>query len=119
MKYCLIVEDNQADAFLLQKHLVKIGFITSVCDNVFRALELIRTGKVNVVVTDISIPEIGGLVLIKYIRMVNKSIPIIAVTAHVTDDIRIQAYQNGVDYYITKPYERQDIENIFKNLKSL
>lgn len=116
MKHCLIVEDSQVDAFLLQKFLVKIGFITSVCDNVFRALEMIRSGKVDVVATDISMPVVGGLELIKYIRMVDKVIPIVVVTAQVSELVRIEAYHYGVNYYITKPYDRQDIENAFRNL---
>lgn len=113
MKYCLIVEDNHIEAFLLQRILIKIGYLTTVTDNVFMAVEMARKGNVDVIATDISMPGISGLELIKFIRMEDKKIPIVAVTAQVREEVRVQAFQNGVNYYIVKPYTDKDIREVF------
>jgi CheY-like chemotaxis protein len=87
--------------------------LTSVCDNTFRALELIRSAKIDVVATDISMPEMSGLDLVKWIRMIDKNIPIVAVTAQVAEHVRIEAYKNGINYFIKKPYSESDIREVF------
>jgi DNA-binding response OmpR family regulator len=112
MKYCLIVEDDRVQAFLVQRHIVKMGFITSYCENPFDAIEQIKKGVVDILVTDIRMPLMGGIELIKHARKSSK-MPIVAITS--VDDVvlREEVFKAGADYLLLKPFTESEIKNIF------
>jgi CheY-like chemotaxis protein len=113
MKYCLIVEDDRLSAFLVQRHLVKMGFITSYCNSPFTAIEQVRSKMVDVLVTDIRMPEMSGVELIKYVRGISKTIPIVAITSMDTPVLRGEVFKAGADYLLLKPFTESEIKNIF------
>jgi DNA-binding NtrC family response regulator len=118
MKNILIMEDQPDQAFLLQYALVNMHFLTVACHNTFRAIEMIRGHEFDVIVTDLRMPEMGGFEFIKYIRMIDKEIPIVVITACVSVEGKSDAFKYGANYFIEKPFSKQDIINVFKQWQS-
>jgi CheY-like chemotaxis protein len=117
MKKILIMEDMPEHAFILQHALVQMGFLTVVCNNTFRAIEMIRAKEFNAVATDLRMPEMGGVEFIRYVRMIDKKIPIVVVTAYTSDEDKNDTFQAGANYFVSKPFKQQDIKDIFLQFK--
>jgi len=117
MKKILIMEDMPEHAFLIQHALVQLGFLTVACHNTFRAVEMVRAREFDVIVTDLRMPEMGGIEFIGYIRAIDKHIPIIVVTAYTSDDDKNETFQAGANYFISKPFKPQEIKAIFQQYK--
>ena len=117
MKNILIMEDQPDQAFLVQHALVNMKFLTVVCHNTFRAIEMVRQGEFDVIVTDLAMPEMGGIEFIKYVRMIDGKIPIVVVTAYVSQEDKDEAFKAGADYFIGKPFMSADLKNVFLKFK--
>lgn len=114
MKKILIMEDIPEHAFLVQHALVTLGFLTVVCHNTFRAIEMIRMDQYDAIVTDLRMPEMGGIEFIKYVRVINKNIPIVVITAYADMDARNEIFLAGANYFVAKPFKQTDIKRIFE-----
>jgi CheY-like chemotaxis protein len=117
MKKVLIMEDIPEHAFLVQHALVSLGFLTVVCHNTFRAIEMVRMNEYDAIVTDLRMPEMGGIEFIKYVRVINKNIPIVVLTAYADKDAKNETFIAGANYFIAKPFKQADIKRIFEQFK--
>ncbi len=117
MKRVLIMEDHPDQAFLVQHALVNMKFLTVVCHNTFRAIEMIRHKEFDIIVTDIAMPEMGGIEFIKYVRQIDTNIPIVVLTAHIDNETKSDSFKSGANYFITKPFMVSDIKNVFEKYK--
>lgn len=100
----LIAEDNDSN-YLLIKTLLK-GFNLTHAFNGREALELARSRKFDLILMDMRMPEMDGLESTRLIREFDKQIPIIAVTANAFDEDRRQAFEAGVNEFLTKPLRK-------------
>lgn len=117
MKKVLIMEDHPDQAFLVQHALVNMQFLTVACDNTFKAIEMIRHHEFDIVVTDIAMPEMGGIEFIKYVRQIDKNIPIVVVTAYFDNETKADSFRAGANYFIAKPFLVSDIKHVFAKYK--
>ena len=117
MKHVLIVEDMSDHAFILQRHFGKMGFLTSVCTDVFLLLQRVKEHLVDAVTIDISMPDVSGIDVIGYIREVDSKIKIVVITANATEAMRITCLQKGANYYFVKPVNFNDLKMVFKDGK--
>jgi DNA-binding response OmpR family regulator len=106
----VIAEDNAEHAWLLQIQINKLHCLSSVCLDPFIIIEKVKKGIVDAVIVDINMPVINGIELIKMIRKVDKELKIIVVTAQQHEDTRIKAMGAGANYYITKPYQMNELK---------
>ena len=118
MNRVLIIEDNLQDAFLIQTHLNRCKFLTSVSVNLFDILKKVENKLVDILTIDLQMPELDGQYLIEHVRKVDQTIPIVVITAMATEESRIACLQKGANYYITKPFSKADFERVFKNIKN-
>ena len=115
MKHVIIVEDHKDHAWLLSSILTRIGFLTTTSLDLFFLLKQVTERKVDVIVLDIRIPNlIPGYEIITQVRAINKTIPIVMVTADPSEDMRIKCLSRGADYYCVKPIVHKDILTVFK-----
>jgi len=117
MKKVLIVEDIPDHAFLIQHTLVNMAFLTFACNNVFRALEMIRLKEFDLVITDLKMPEMWGIDFIRYIRKFDLYIPIVVVTASADIKTKSEALEAGANFFIPKPFRKNDFDNVFNQFK--
>lgn len=119
----LVVDDFATMRRIIRTTLKQLGLqnIIEAADGT-EALEILRTGNIDFVITDWNMPKMTGLELLKAIRAdaVLKNTPVLLVTAEAEKENVIQAAQAGVNNYIVKPFTaavlREKILKIFPNL---
>jgi two-component system response regulator AtoC len=76
------------------------------------ALKVLKSGDVNVVVTDLKMPKLDGMALLDRIIREYPSTPVIIITAHGTVATAVDALKKGAFDYITKPFERDELKSV-------
>ncbi len=91
--------------------LKKLGYRADVASNGLEALQALKHQHYDVVLMDIQMPEMDGIEATKRIRerWLNKSIIIIAITAHALEFTREDCLKAGMDCYMTKPIKTEDL----------
>jgi DNA-binding response OmpR family regulator len=116
----LIVEDN-IELLLLMRQLLQSKYRIMTATNGVEALDVIRNNKIDLIVSDVMMPEMDGYELTKQIKEDDalSHLPIILLTAKTQESDRLEALTVGADEYITKPFRLGDlqlrIDNIIAN----
>jgi two-component system chemotaxis response regulator CheY len=109
---CLVVEDSpmMRQLIVLALSRVKSLHVTEADDGV-DGLRKLATGKFDIVLTDINMPIMDGLKLVKRIRTdaTHKEVPIIVITTEGSKEDRQRALQLGANAYITKPIQAPQV----------
>ncbi len=110
----LVVEDDSVFAERLKRNLELAQFGATIAENGAVALQKLRQQSIDLVVTDIRMPELGGLDLIQRIKQegvdgVDPDIPVVVLTSVNSVDTAVEAMKLGASDYITKESERQEI----------
>lgn len=103
----LLVEDNEDNRIIYTTVLRHVGYdVIEALDGV-QAIALARSAKPDLILMDISIPEIDGWEATRILRQdpTTSGIPIVALTAHALQDDREKAAQVGFTSYLAKPVE--------------
>lgn len=114
MKTVLIVEDNPHQVHLLEIMLSRFHLLTVQETNIFNILSLVEEKKVDIIILDIMLFEMSGDMMIKEIRVLDKLIPIIMITAITVEEMRIKCLQNGANYYMVKPFSFSDLQAVIR-----
>ena len=101
-KRILVVEDIQSNFFLVSS-ILKNKCQLLHAPNGLKAVEIVRTQAVDLVLLDMKMPVMDGRAATSEIRKFNTEIPIIALTAHAFDADRVAALKAGCDDYLVKP----------------
>ncbi len=103
MTKILIVDDTPTDQTLASRLLQRNADLHTICaKNGKEALALIAAESPDVVLTDLQMPEMDGLALVKHIRRHHAAIPVILMTAFGSEDIAIEALRLGAANYVPK-----------------
>lgn len=104
----LLAEDTPLNQILVKKIVQKWNYEIDVANNGREALDLLEKNNYDIVLMDIQMPEMDGYTATQAIRnmkdAVKKSIPIIALTAHATNEEAQKCLHMGMDAYVTKPF---------------
>lgn len=114
--HLLLVEDNEELLYLMQRILSR-HYHVMMAKNGMEALELIKGNEVDIIVSDVMMPEMDGLELCRIIKgsLETSHIPIILLTAKNTAEDRIECYNAGANAYISKPFELKVLEARIRN----
>ena len=119
----LIAEDNE-DLLLLMRNLLSHHYQVLTALNGKDALSVIRNHEVDIVISDVMMPEMDGLELCGIIKnnIETSHIPVIMLTAKNSVDDRVECYNAGADGYIAKPFDLKvlnaRVKNFISNKKS-
>ncbi len=107
MKKTLLIVDNEKDLILGLKRSIGIetDYEIITAENGVEAFSVISQNPVDVVLTDINMPEMDGMALLKAIANFDPSITTIVMTAYGTIDIAIEALKEGAYDFVQKPFE--------------
>lgn len=113
----LIVEDN-IELLRLMKRLLQHRYHVLTANDGREALQLIQTNKIDIVVSDVMMPEMDGYQLTDHIKHneIYSHLPIILLTAKTTEEDQQKALLAGADGYITKPFKIRDLQLRIDNL---
>lgn len=107
----LLLEDDVALSDLLNEHLEDKGFEVTLCTNGQEALENLVDKKFDFALLDINTPNITGIEVLKRVRTEYKNnIPIIILTAYQDTKHLKESFENGVDDYIKKPFDLEELD---------
>ncbi len=112
----LVVEDNMINSKVAKNALTKKGHHVEIAENGLLALDMLRTQRFDIVLMDIEMPVMDGIETTKQIRTGNcgknsPNIPIIAISAHNIERYRSLAMHVGMDLFIAKPVNFNEVEN--------
>jgi len=102
-KRILVVDDEQQITLVLRSGLTKHGFDVRVAGEGESALELFHMWTPDLVLTDLSMPNMSGLELCRRLRAIS-SVPIIVLSVKGDESVKIEALDAGADDYVTKPF---------------
>lgn len=108
----LIAEDNLMNQHLMSRYMSKLGWEYVIVENGLLATEACRTEEFNAVLMDIDMPVLDGIEATRFIRVFNKQIPIIAITAYADDQMRTECAEAGMNAFLAKPCSREDIREV-------
>ena len=101
----LVVDDEEQMRDLLAKVLERKGFQASVCGDGTEALAFLEKEPVDLVVTDVRMPGLGGMEALRAVKELNPDIVVIIMTAFGSIDQAVQAVKEGAYDYINKPFK--------------
>ena len=115
----LVVDDFQTMRRIVRGVLKELGFTNVVeADNGVRALEILKGGKIDFIVSDWNMPEMTGIELLKTIRAATewKDLPFLMVTAEGKSEQVLEAVKNRVNNYVIKPFTPATLEEKIKKI---
>ena len=110
----LIVDDQESIRVALSRMLSKEGYEVLLADEGEKALDVLREKKVNVMLSDLKMPKMDGLQLLKASKLVKPEVEVILITAHGTIEKAVGAMKDGAYDFITKPFKKIVIVNMIK-----
>ena len=120
-KRIILVDDDKYAIDTLAKLLSEDGYEVDICYNGREAMNKMEFNRYDVIITDLRMPEIGGLELLKNIKKIHTDLPVIVITAFGEVESYLDAFAKGAYEYINKPIKYEELtrllEAIFKNNK--
>jgi DNA-binding NtrC family response regulator len=102
-KSILVVDDEPVSLEMMVYFLEKIGYLTIPATGCGMAMEIVDKQPIDMIITDLVMPEMDGFKLIEHIKSHYEEIPIIAVTANGSINNAVQAMRQGACDYLEKP----------------
>jgi PAS domain S-box-containing protein len=110
----LIVEDNEINQIVLAETLRRDGLTVEVANDGYAAVEMLERNDFDGVLMDISMPGMDGFETLELIRSLpnRKTVPVVAVSAYATQDMRDRAIASGFDGFVPKPIDLEEIRRV-------
>jgi DNA-binding response OmpR family regulator len=118
MSKILIIEDNPLSRLSLKGHLIKEGYIVIESNDGRAGLILARSEHPDLILLDVMLPQMDGYHVARLLKFDEryKNIPIIMLTARTNGIDRSSGIESGVNCYITKPF---DVDELLKEIERL
>ena len=105
----LIVDDDPGQRSLLDSFLRSQKFETVLVDSGKRALEILRTGKFDMMISDVRMPGLSGLETLRLARQEHATLPVLLVTAYTDVRDAVAAMRDGAVNYLSKPIDLDEL----------
>lgn len=107
----LLVEDDPTNRTMIARRLRRHDFTVRETATAEEALEQIRSDHPDVVLMDLSLPEMDGYEATRELKgnEATESIPVLVVTANAMEEDREQAFEAGCDEFVTKPVDMDEL----------
>jgi len=112
MATVLVVEDEPKMLRLLEMNLAEEGYKVRAAADAEAGLKLFREHRIDVVLTDLKLPGMGGLEFLAAVKRADSRIPVIVMTAYGTVETAVEAMKAGASDYILKPFSLEEIKLI-------
>jgi len=105
----LVVDDSVDTLEVLQRNLTSEGYQVFTAPGVAEALKILEGTPVHLVITDLKMPRMSGLDLIRHIRENYKETEVMMITGYATIEGAVQAVKTGADEYLPKPFTGEEL----------
>lgn len=119
----MVVDDEENIRDVLSNYLDSLGYIVETANDGEDALSKFKRGGFDLIISDLLMPTVDGLELLKQVRELDKEVIFLMITGYPSIETAVEAIKKGAYDYITKPFHMEDvkirIERAFekKNLK--
>jgi two-component system response regulator AtoC len=111
-KQVLVADDEPNLRRVLSAQLVRDGFEVHPAEDGEQALKILADHHIDLVITDLRMPKIDGMTLLKRIVADYPDVPVIMITAHGTVNTAVEALKLGAFDYVTKPFDRAEFQQV-------
>lgn len=111
----LIVDDESSVRDSLANWFQEDGYRVSCAENAKTALQMLEEEVFDIILTDIKMPGMDGLEMLKRIKSLKPDAIVIVMTAFATVDTAVQALKDGAFDYVTKPFDPDDLSHLIRN----
>lgn len=111
MTRVMVIDDDRDIRFVIRMNLEAEGYDVIECEDGFSALEAVQTERPDMIVCDIMMPGLDGYGVLEELRSRSETaeIPIVFLSAKGTDTEIWTGWQAGADYYLTKPFDPEEL----------
>lgn len=110
----LVVDDEVALTKALSKYLTQEGYEVDTAGDGPEAIEKFKTGHFDLLLTDLQMPNMDGVTLVKEIKALNPLVACIVMTGFASIQSAVEATKAGAFHYVTKPFELDDVGLLIK-----
>jgi two-component system chemotaxis response regulator CheY len=116
MPKILIVDDAEFLRLRISKMLAVDGYEVIEAENGVKAIEQYRNGHPDLVLMDVTMPEMDGLTALKHIRSFDSKAKVIMLTALGQESLVLEAVKSGARDFVVKPFERERVMNAIQKM---
>jgi two-component system NtrC family response regulator len=109
-KTVLLIDDDESLRRVLEYNLREDGYQVVTAADGRSGLQRFQEAAVDLVVTDVRMPEMDGVALLTHLKAMQPDLPVIVLTAHGTIDSAVEAMKVGAFDYLTKPFSRDQLK---------
>jgi two-component system, NtrC family, response regulator HydG len=110
----LVVDDRSEMAEMIAEDLYQRGYVAIAITSGREAMHRLRTERFDALITDLRMPEVDGLALLRVSLDLDPSRPVIMMTAYCTLDTAVQASGGGAYHYLTKPFRLEVLSRLIE-----
>jgi two-component system response regulator PilR (NtrC family) len=111
----LVVDDEESMRKLLEIALGKEGYRLTLAESGKKATEIFDKSSYDLVISDIKMPDMSGVDVLRHIKETDPSVPVIMVTAYASAETAVEALRLGAYDYLTKPFKLEELKANIRN----
>ncbi len=100
----LVVDDEEVIRYGIKRVLEGQDFSVETCDSGHKAIERLQEKDFGLIITDLKMPGMDGIEVLKSVKTLQPDIPVILITGYASIDTAVEAIKNGATEYISKPF---------------
>ena len=105
----LVVDDEEEVRDTLKNVLKSLDYIPYTAAGGAEALQILKNNPIDVILSDLYMPEMDGIELLKKVRRVDSKVVFLMITAHPTIETAVEAIKKGAYDYLTKPFHIEEV----------
>ncbi len=113
-KQILVVDDEANLRRVLAAQLARDGYEVHAAEDGEAGLAMLREHHIDLVITDLRMPKVDGMELLRQALRLDPELPVVMLTAHGTVDNAVEALKTGAFDYITKPFDQAEVRTIVR-----
>jgi len=113
-KQILVVDDEPNLRRVLAAQLSRDGYDVHAAEDGEEGLRILEEHHVDLVITDLRMPKVDGMELLRRALAMDPELPVVMITAHGTVDNAVEALKTGAFDYLTKPFDQAEVRAIVK-----
>jgi len=115
----MVIDDEPLMKITVQDALVADGYKVTAAETGEKGLSLFRESPVDILITDLRLPDMDGIEILKEVKSLNPSTQVVLITAYGSIDSAVSAMKEGASDYLTKPFSIDELLLIIKRLLRL
>src|SRR6187399_2955524 len=113
-KQILVVDDEANLRRVLSIQLTRDGYEVHTAEDGEAALAFLKEHHIDLVITDLRMPKVDGMDLLRRAQKIDAELPVVMITAHGTVDNAVEALKSGAFDYLTKPFDQIEVRAIVR-----